>query len=198
MLGREHFVEAGTLDIEYLAAQRQNRLNAPVAPHFCSAAGAVALDDKEFPFLCTLRLTVCELPRQCHPVERTFAQYGILGRFSRFAGLHRECDFAHNGARILRILFEEGRERFAENSFRRSARLDGTEFPLGLSFKLDFAELDGDDSGESLENIVAGKVLTLFAATVLSIQCARKRCLETGDVRAAFRVVDVVGKRRNA
>ena len=46
LLRSQHLVEACTLDVQYLAAQRQNGLNAPVATHFSGAAGRIALHDK--------------------------------------------------------------------------------------------------------------------------------------------------------
>src|SRR5437764_12043504 len=69
-LGRtEHFVEAGALDIEDLALQRQDRLKTAVAALLGRAAGAVALDDKEFTLGRVALLAVGKLARQIGDVE---------------------------------------------------------------------------------------------------------------------------------
>jgi hypothetical protein len=44
----QHLVEAGALDVEDLAAQRQDRLVSRFAALLGRAAGRVALDDEEF------------------------------------------------------------------------------------------------------------------------------------------------------
>src|SRR5260370_24146414 len=43
----QHLVEARALDVEDLAFERQDRLEAPVAPLLGRTAGAVALDDED-------------------------------------------------------------------------------------------------------------------------------------------------------
>ncbi len=48
LLGAQHLVEARPLDIEYLAAQRQDRLEFAVAAHLGATAGGIALDDEQF------------------------------------------------------------------------------------------------------------------------------------------------------
>ena len=48
LLGRQHLVDAGALDVEDLAAQRQHRLVLAVAALLGGAAGGVALDDEHF------------------------------------------------------------------------------------------------------------------------------------------------------
>ena len=48
LLGAEHAVKAGALDIEDFAAQRQDRLVLPRAAALGRAAGAVTLDDEDF------------------------------------------------------------------------------------------------------------------------------------------------------
>ena len=47
LLVLEHLVEAGLLDVEHLAAQRQDGLVSPVAALLGGAAGGIALDEVE-------------------------------------------------------------------------------------------------------------------------------------------------------
>src|SRR5579862_1344093 len=63
-LGRaQHLVEAGALDIEDLALERQDRLKAAVAALLGRAAGAVALDDKQLALGRIALLAIGELAR---------------------------------------------------------------------------------------------------------------------------------------
>ena len=57
-------VEAGLLDVEDLAAQRQDRLEAPVAALLGRAAGRVALDDEDLAALGVALLAVGQLAGQ--------------------------------------------------------------------------------------------------------------------------------------
>ena len=50
LLARQHLVDARALDVEDLAAQRQDRLEGAVAPLLGGAAGRVALDDEQLGF----------------------------------------------------------------------------------------------------------------------------------------------------
>src|SRR6202011_5709412 len=82
-LGRgQHLVEAGTLDIEDLALQRQDRLEAAVAALLGRAAGAVALNDEQFAVRRVALLAVGQLARQVGEVERALAP-GQVARLAR-------------------------------------------------------------------------------------------------------------------
>src|SRR6266446_3363484 len=73
-LGRgQHLVEAGALDVEDLAFERQDRLKAAVAALLGRAAGAVALDDEQFAVGRVALLTIGELAWQVRDVERALA-----------------------------------------------------------------------------------------------------------------------------
>src|SRR5439155_22197126 len=63
LLVREHLVGARLLDVEDLAAKREDRLEAPVATGLRVAAGRDALDDDELALLGIALLAVGELPR---------------------------------------------------------------------------------------------------------------------------------------
>src|SRR5205814_407178 len=67
-LGRgQHLVDAGALDIEDLALQRQDRLKGPVAALLCAAAGAVTLDNEEPALASPARIS--------SPVSATFSVF---------------------------------------------------------------------------------------------------------------------------
>src|SRR6266480_8018170 len=70
---RQHLVEAGALDIEDLALERQDRLVGAVAALLRGAAGAVTLDNEELTLGRIALLAIGELARQVGDVERTLA-----------------------------------------------------------------------------------------------------------------------------
>src|SRR3989344_7139777 len=112
------------VDVENLSAKRQYRLNAPIAPHLCGASRRITLDDEKLRLFRALRLAVGEFPREGHAVERPFAEDRILRRLRGLPRLHGERYLAEDGARVVRVLFEESGECLAKDRFRRSTRLD--------------------------------------------------------------------------
>src|SRR5436853_7822096 len=73
-LGRgQHFVEAGALDIEDLALQRQDRLKGAVAALLRGAAGAVTLDNEQLALCRIAFLAIGELARKVRYVESALA-----------------------------------------------------------------------------------------------------------------------------
>src|SRR5690606_13206935 len=70
---REHLLEAGALDVEDLAAQREDRLVLAVPPLLGRAAGRIALDDVDLAEGRVLALTVRELAGQRARVEHALA-----------------------------------------------------------------------------------------------------------------------------
>src|SRR6185437_10488196 len=75
----EHLVEAGALDVEDLALERQDRLKAAVAALLGRAAGAVALDDENLTLGRVALLAVGELAGEVGDVERALAAGQIAG-----------------------------------------------------------------------------------------------------------------------
>src|SRR5258707_2110601 len=89
-LGRgQHLVEAGALDVEDLALERQDRLKTPVAALLRRAAGAVTLDDEQLALGRVALLAVGELARQVGDVERALAAGSGVGP-SAAPPLHRQ------------------------------------------------------------------------------------------------------------
>ena len=66
----------GALGVQHLAAQRQDRLRAPIAPLLGGAAGAVALDEEQLALAGIGARAVGELARQVQAVaDRRLAQH---------------------------------------------------------------------------------------------------------------------------
>ena len=71
------------------------------------------------------------------------------------------------------------------------------EFSLGLTLELRLRELDGDDRGQTLSDVLAGELVRLFQNARLPavvVDDLGDGCLESVKVRAALLGVDVVGK----
>ncbi len=69
----QHLVVTGFLDVQDFAAQRQNRLIAPVAPAFGGAAGRFAFDQKQLTTLRIALLAIGKLSGQAAGIQSAFA-----------------------------------------------------------------------------------------------------------------------------
>ena len=88
----EHLVEARLLDVEDLALDRQDRLEAAVAALLGRAAGRLTFDDVDLAQRRIALLAVGELAGQRAAVERALAADEIAGlarRFARARGVDR-------------------------------------------------------------------------------------------------------------
>ena len=104
---REHLVDPVLLGVDHLAAQRQDRLEEPVARVDGRAAGRVALDEEELGGLGVADLAVGELARQRRALERALAA-GQLARLARGLARARGVDrLLDDLLRVLRVLLEE-------------------------------------------------------------------------------------------
>ncbi len=91
----EHAVVAGLLDVEDLAFERQDRLEAPVAALCRGAACRFAFDEEQFTARRIALLAVAQLARQAAGIERALAPSqiaGFSGRFTRARGVDRLAD----------------------------------------------------------------------------------------------------------
>ena len=122
----EHLVEARLLDVQDLALDRQDRLEAPIAALLGRPAGRIALDDVDLALRRIALLAVGELAGQRAAVERALAAHEIARlarRLARAGGV--DClpdDLLGDG----RVLFEERAEPVVDD------RLDDA-LDLGVS-----------------------------------------------------------------
>ena len=91
LLVAQDAVEPGALDVEDLAAERQDGLVEPVAPPFGGAAGRVALDQEELAGVLVVGGAVHELAGQAAAGEDPLAVADQVARLAgRLAGLGRD------------------------------------------------------------------------------------------------------------
>ena len=89
LVAAEHLVEAGLLDVEDLALDRQDRLEAPVAPLLRRAAGRLTFDDVDLAQRGIALLAVGELAGQRAVVERALAAHQVARLARRLARARR-------------------------------------------------------------------------------------------------------------
>jgi len=96
------------------------------------------------------------------------------------------------------VFFQESQEAFAEDGFDIAFHFRVAELALGLAFKLRVRQLDADDCRQAFAHVIAAQILLFFLEQVLGtgvvIQSAGKGRTETGNMSAAFRVVDIIGE----
>ena len=157
LLAGEHLVDAGALDVENLAAQRQHRLELAVAALLGGAAGGIALDDEQLGLGGVALLAVGELAGQRGDVERALA----AGQLARLAGglaggggLHHLADDALG---LGRMLLEPGLQRLVEDALDHRADFGGDQLVLGLGREFGVRHLAGQDRGQPLAAVLAGE-----------------------------------------
>ena len=97
-----------------------------------------------------------------------------------------------------RVLLEIGGKPLVDHLAHQRLGLGVAELGLGLALELTFGELDADDRGDALPDVVAGQVLVVFLEQFLCmavvVEHPGQRQLEAGLVGAAVHRMDVVGK----
>ena len=114
VLAREDLVEARLLDVQDLAAQRQDRLEAPVAALLGGATGRVALDDVELAPRRVALLAVGELARQRQPVERALAEDEVARLAGGLAGARGREALLDDPPAVAGVLVEVLAERLGD------------------------------------------------------------------------------------
>ena len=158
VLARDDLVEAGLLDVQELAAERQDRLEPPIATLLGRAAGRVALDDVQLAAGRIALLAVGELARQGQPVERALAEDEVarLARgVARPGGREALLD---DPPAVAGVLVEVLAERLGDRRLDLALDLGVAELGLRLALELGVGELDADDRGQALADVVARQV----------------------------------------
>ncbi len=153
----EHLVQPGLLDVQDLAAQRQDGLGAAVAAHLGAAAGRVALDDENLRERGILLLAVRELSGQGAGVEGALAP-DELACLARGLARSRRLDVSSRRSSCRHGWFlQEGTELVVDDLLHPGLDLGGDELVLGLRGELRVSHLDRDDGGQAFAAVVAGE-----------------------------------------
>ncbi|AAF10482.1 conserved hypothetical protein [Deinococcus radiodurans R1 = ATCC 13939 = DSM 20539] len=193
----ENLVQLGLFHVQDLAAQGQNRLEAPFASALGRAACRVAFHDEQFGLGGVLRGAVGELTGQVIVFERVGAPHDVAGLAGGVAGAGSLGGFFHDGLADLGIFLEELRELLAHDGVDGRLRLTVEQLDLGLRLELRVAHLDAHHAVDAFEQVVAARhrIAGLDEVLVLGVlvEHAGVRRLEAGQRGAAVAGADHVG-----
>ena len=193
----ENLVQAGLLDVEHLAAQRQDGLRAPVAPLLGGTTGGIPFHDVQLALRRVALGTVGQLARQRSALQRALA----AGQLARLAGgLARGGgedgafnDLAGDGG----ILLQELPELLVDDRADDTLDLAVAQLGLGLALELRLRHLHAHHGRQALADVVAGHlgflVLHQLVRAGVGVHRAGQRAAEAAQVRATLVRVDVVG-----
>ena len=158
VLARDDLVEPGLLDVQDLAAQRQDRLEPAIAALLGGAARRVALDDEQLAARRVALLAVGELAGQREPVQRALADDEVARLARRLAGPGRGEALLDDPAAVAGVLLEVLHEAVRDRGLDLALDLGVAELGLRLALELGIGHLHADDRGQALADVVAGQV----------------------------------------
>ena len=151
----ENLVEPRFLDVDQLAADRQDRLITAVASLLGRAAGGIALDNVELGQLRIALGAVGQFAGQAAAGERAFADR-LAGLARGLAGAGGREHLVENRFRHRRVLVEEGHQALVNDRVDDAVDLGVHQLHLGLRFEPRIRQLDAQDADQSFAHIVAG------------------------------------------
>ncbi len=191
----EHLVVACLLDVEDLAAQGKNRLEAAVAALLGGAACRLTLDEVDFAALRIALGAVGQLAGQTTGIECALAAGQVTGLARGLAGTRCLDGLVDDALGDRRVLLKEGAKPLVDEGLHGAGDV-GVELALGLAFELRLRQLHADDCDQALAHIVAAQVLlhVLEETELLAdgVDGAGQRGAEAGQMRAAIHRIDVV------
>jgi len=191
----EHPVEARLLDVEDLAAQRQDGLELAVAALLGRAAGRIALHQEQLAQRRIALGAVRQLAGQRAGIQRAFAAGQIARLARRLAGPRRQHALLDHLAGDRRVLLEVRRQPLVDDGRHDALDLAVAQLGLRLALELRIGHLDAHHRHEAFADVLAGhRVLFLqqLVGAAVDVDHARQRAAEAAQVRAALDRVDVV------
>ena len=194
-------VQAGTLDVQDLTAQRQDGLRLAVARLLGAATCGIALYNEDFGLFGLFGRAVRQLTRQRERVEHALAARHLAGLTGGLAGLQGLRCLADDALGRRGVLLQVFGQTLCDGVLDKRADLGVAELRLRLALELRVVQLHGDDGGQALAGVVTGEVVVLLLQDALAarilVDGARDGLLEAVEVRAALVRVDVVGERHD-
>ncbi len=194
----QHLLQPRLLDVEDLALQRQDRLEAAVAALLGRAAGGVALDQEDLGLRRVLLLAIGQLARQAGDIQHALAPVQLLGLARGFTGAGGVHHLGADHLGFARALQQEFLELLHDQLLDRHLDLGGDQLFLGLRGELGVAHFHRQHRDQAFARIVADR-LDLFPlrhalAFEVIVHGAGQRVAEPGEMGAAILLRDVVGK----
>ena len=165
---------------------------------FCRTARRFSLDNIELAFLRISLLAICELSGKAAVIEGALTTNKLTGLPCR---LPRSCSvdrFINDTLRNRGIFLEECSKRIVQDRLDNALYLGITEFCFCLSFELRVWNLYTDDGSKPFANVIPANAFLEILREVLTsrigIHGSGKRRTKSGDMRASFLGIDIVGK----
>lgn len=198
LLVLQDLVDPRLLDVEDLASDREDRLVLRVASGLGRAAGGVTLDDEDLALGGVVRLAVGQLARQGRRLQEALAAGEVAGLAGRHARGGRLDGLADDVRGLVRVAVQPVVEVLVDGLLDEGLRLRVAQLGLRLALELRLTQLDRDDRGQTLTDVVTGEVVVLLAqqllvARVLVDQRGQRRT-EALLVRTALVGMDDVGE----
>ena len=167
LLVAEHAVEPGPLDVEDLAAEREDRLVEPVAAPLGGPAGRVALDQEQLAGVLVVGGAVHQLAGQPAAGEDPLAVADQLaGLAGRLAGLGGQLGLGDDLLGRRRVGLQELGQLLVDDPGDDPLDLAVAQLGLGLALELRVGHADADDRRQAFLEVLAGdrQVLVLGRA----------------------------------
>ncbi len=158
LFGRQHLVDARTLDVQDLTSDREHGLILALASLLCRTACRVTLDDEEFGVSGIAVLTFGEATRQPQAIERTLAAGEFAGLARGFTGERCLDDLADNRLCFFGMLFEPSRQLICDDAFDDGLYFGRDELVLRLARKLGVGHLDGEHARQAFTRVFTRKI----------------------------------------
>ena len=189
-------VLGAALDVQDLAAQRQDGLRVAVAALLRRARRRVALDDEELRARGVPAAAVRELARQHARRQQRLAPHGVARGPGRGGGLLRARGLVRHGPERRRVPLEEVAERVAHDPVDGGPRGRRAQPALGLALELGLGQPHAEHGREALAQVLAGHVVAGGGAPPeAAVGRARHGRAQPVEVRAAVARPDPVRER---
>ena len=187
----EDLVEAGLLDVDQLSADREDRLEAAVTALLGATTCRVTLDDVELGEGGIALGAVGQLAGESATGEGALAD-GLAGLARCLAGTCGGEGLLDDLLGDRRVLIEVIHEPLVDRGVHDTLDLGVDQLDLGLGLEAWVGELDAQDGGEALADVVAGEGRILLLQEIVGlgvlVDRAGERCAQTGEVSAAVRI----------
>src|SRR5690606_31313388 len=198
LLGRQHAVEPGLLNVKDLTLERQDGLGLAVAALLRRTARRVTFHNVEFRQGRVSLLAVGELAGQAGDVQRALAAGHLPSLACSFTGAGSIDHLAHHRLGLVGPLQQIIAEELVHFLFDRCLHFRGNQLVLRLGGKLGIGYLDRDDRCQSFSSIVTGGTdLELLQQTFLLdivVQAAGEGAAEASQVGTTVALGNIVGK----
>ena len=192
----ENFVKTCLLNVQDLAAQRQDGLETAVAALLGRTACRITLDDVDLSLFRILDRTVGKLARQAADLKCILAARKLARLACCLTRTGSHDGLLDNLLRDRRILLEILRKPLRHDRVYDTADFRVAELRLRLAFELRLMDFQADDARKTLTHILTREVAVIGLQDALLareiIGRTRERDLEAGQMRAALFCVDII------